>query len=85
MSFRTKLAGTLVGNGPSVSDGVTEQLLDELPFDEPVEVIVPVLVVVVGSTSVLEQAPTSGAMAAMPSRLPKPRFKNSLRSMLLRL
>lgn len=83
ISFRTKLAGTLVGNGPSVSDGVTAQSLLELPFVEPVAVVLPPVVLVpavIGSTVVCLQAPIIGTTAAMPSRLLNPRFKNSLRS-----
>jgi len=51
--------------GPSVSEGVTAQLLAELPLAEPV------VVVSVGSTPLCLQAL---ARAAMPSKLPKPRL-----------
>lgn len=83
ISFVTRLDGTLVGKGPSVSEGVTVQLLDELPFVEPVDVVLPVVEVLTGSTVEEEHAPISGATAVMPSKLTKPRFKNSLRSIKL--
>jgi hypothetical protein len=68
------LAGTFVGNGPSVSLGVTEQLLAELPLVEPVEVVV----VLVGSTVEDLQALIMGTMAVNPKMPPKPFFKNSV-------
>ncbi len=78
MSFNTKVEGLLVGKGPSVSELVTVQLLDELPLVLPVVVVL----VVVGVTSSLVQEIIIGATAIKP-RLDKPLLKNSFLSMCL--
>ena len=80
MSFETREAGDLVGNGPSVSEAVAVQVPDVEP--EVLPDVDPVVSVEVstGSTVSFEQL-IIGTIAAKPNA-ENPLFKNSLRSII---